>query len=1702
MLDEKDEEYQRRKERARQLRNSVGMITSNDMQNIGTDNITTINNDNSYIEKLNRAKQLRNSVGFITSNDQMIDEQQNNSSVPNTTDQSTDTNGIDLSKYPDLEPGDSVEKTVIGLNKKDIAGVQQYGDSEDTQKKKEIYNMISNAKTEHAIDTKNKVNDKSNKQETMLKTPLLQEQINDQKATPNNLKATPREMYNFIRQEYNNKVEITPELIQELSNMNDREKNIYIDLLTKNKDEKTKINIKIQDYKQNQRTQKEAEKIDQDIANGNYISSLWHIIKGLPQEAINSFIKMETAIGSFLPQLKGNMSTNNIIDATKVMTGEYIETNSKIKNDVVRTAGSVSGTIGAMIPSIIANIIAPGSGNLTQAVTVGSSEYLDTLNEDNSNKGQALLTGILKGAASYQIEKIAGGNFLSKGSLDDIAHGTIANKFSNKYAQRIASILYDIGGEVAEEQIENQAGYIIDKLVSDKDITAEQWWSDFSETNKNTVLTTIVLGMFGLGGNTYREVLNEKQLKEIDSKTEKSIKEITTIMDKENITIKKPYFVLDTDGQGNISTLTQTTGQEIELKNTDLNVTPVVVYQNGYYDVIDGKSGTKLDTSGYTSVDEAINGFNDKISKASKESIDMVNNEVINSKLALINKFQEIEAYQKMYNNDVRNYKNSLLEDNKKLEEISALTNQIQDKTIYNNQEAVDIFDYVSSYFENMKIEHTNIGKDFLYSVDQNGKIINSFELSDKRYNGKKIKEIINTAVDGVLPNRIQTTTEQNKGDLNVEPTNYIANNQTGLKMDDRTLQNVSSKKVKPYQEEHPELAKEIQEMAWNFQEDLANSIEGKRYKVGDEWTGQKRSTTKELAEIKDETGTSWDKINQALEDIANNKGNYALAKKIELVLDRALTEGYRNIYGQTIFPNESYLDKKSKIEGKDYKNTETNYDVTKYMSNEELRPFGEKANKKGQFDVEDNQVRNTKKSNSMDNIKENTADIIKSIEKFKKAKKNIDRQDVLNIANSLNIKLKQGAILINDTNMSKKAGHNLKPSIIEITKIFENVNNKNAKEFRNDAIEEAMSKFRDAMVIIKDTKTKTEINKSGIEKTFSGNVTKEKIQTADNIKDIIEQGIYGFTTYNPNDSNEILYHHFFTPVSYNKNNGLIRIVIKEFKKDKTQNDKYYYHQLEYISNKKLEDFDALSQIDGNKEIKSSSSNINNSIPQKEQIVKNETAINKKSMQKEKNNTSNDDIRSMKKPSIKVEYDSQGRQLSRQQQGFFKDSKVRDAKGNLMVMYHGTPNGDYTVFKAGSYFTARKEYADGYQNTWASAISSKQNASNPKTYEVYLNITNPFTLQDSKAKDIYLNEFIKGGNSLSYDPYTNWTNEINQLDEIDWTEGEDLIEWLKENHPEYDGLILDEGGDGGYGEAEYSWRGKSFVPFNPNQIKNVDNVNPTSNDDIRYMKKNNSNSKKENKINTIKIDSNGDAKYIDENRKEYDIYFRFDAKGGFKGKEHRSGDSMWENQIDELIDEKQESYYDEEKEDYIEKNPLLEDYGVTQEEYDDMSYEECLKIKMKIADDYLHSYPETPDVFPLSSGASSIKLSKDGIDVLGDNISALLYEYSTSDDDIVTFYTGNLQNDIGIWNEPIVKPDRVIYTGNSKEIIEILEDVTPNKEKIKKIARIINNQDTSNDDILYMKKPSQKVEYDNQGRQLSKQQQKFFKDSKVRDEKR
>lgn len=168
------------------------------------------------------------------------------------------------------------------------------------------------------------------------------------------------------------------------------------------------------------------------------------------------------------------------------------------------------------------------------------------------------------------------------------------------------------------------------------------------------------------------------------------------------------------------------------------------------------------------------------------------------------------------------------------------------------------------------------------------------------------------------------------------------------------------------------------------------------------------------------------------------------------------------------------------------------------------------------------------------------------------------------------------------------------------------------------------------------------------------------------------------------------------------------------------------------------------------------------------------------------NSISTDQENVNRKFSLKT--DSEGRKLSEQQEEYFKDSKVRDEDGNLLVVYHGT-DADFTVFDR-SKSRANMDIQGNFFSPWE--IDAKGYGSKVSAY--YLNITNP--ANEGTAYKA-LNRF-KGQNEA----------------------GVKAREYL---------ISL------GYDGVNNS--GEEYIAFYPEQIKRTDNSNPTSNPDIRYSLK-------------------------------------------------------------------------------------------------------------------------------------------------------------------------------------------------------------------------------------------------------------------------
>ncbi len=182
--------------------------------------------------------------------------------------------------------------------------------------------------------------------------------------------------------------------------------------------------------------------------------------------------------------------------------------------------------------------------------------------------------------------------------------------------------------------------------------------------------------------------------------------------------------------------------------------------------------------------------------------------------------------------------------------------------------------------------------------------------------------------------------------------------------------------------------------------------------------------------------------------------------------------------------------------------------------------------------------------------------------------------------------------------------------------------------------------------------------------------------------------------------------------------------------------------------------------------------------------------------------------------------DSEGRKLSKKQLEFFKDSKVVDKDGNLLVVYHGTRE-DFNAFKNDrNYFTDNIDIADSY-------------APDGKIKQGYLRVENPYIIDAkgekwsrvplTKKDKAFLEKF--GLNAFYEDG--KWR-----------TSPADIVAVVLDQNKidaRYDGVIIKNIDDTGrYWKKQANNTGNDYIVFDSSQFKNIDNLNPTANPDIRY----------------------------------------------------------------------------------------------------------------------------------------------------------------------------------------------------------------------------------------------------------------------------
>ena len=1262
MLIDNEDELKKKKEEARQLRNSFGMVTDNDKKIYGNDNFSfsdstsSISNkhdsedfsttqNNSYSQRLEEAKKIRNSFGMTTTKDSGNDDFMNFSKDDNTITtihQKDDNNISGTPKYYDTNI-DNIEKTA-----NTDTSINENTETQGESKTKKTDNNPSITRKVDQLSYKNIGLSVANPEQTQNAKPIVDYTLQQQKEEKDSqnifvkagtwikdlfgsigvsIKNTATGLYKTAKEGYDERKEAVDNMSEsDIQNSSNKNKiladtiapNTFLTNTNNNENlnsQKTKliINDTIQDVSRS--TANGLIGIANNVLNFLTFGTLSKdTIKKIPDfsvlqnsEQYGEYSSQEELTNSIQNDKKQdladyglyNPSANAVADIT-VDIAEFL---------LLKKAGL--GSTSAMVTSGTANTLGE-TGNVEDATKSAVSNYVFSKVLDNKLINEKLGNAVFNGTKGKVVEalgkhgelldadtqmKIVKGlssasatfseTFVSRILTNELqAVGDYGNDVYNKDVQKnilvdgvIWSAIYagisgfsgayakvdveqsNINDAEAKRQLENC--YSIMELDSSKEYTIEELNKQRKELVKkyhpdlaggsNEKMATInnaydVLNKYITEGVIDKVVIHtessntppkEDNIKEkqngmtvtkdgqiyVDSND--ILKQTATNIAKSQIS---PAITTIVDKDNNLTGLEQVNVVPFEVENSKVpSITPAIyVSDDGSINVIDTNTGTKLLTN----------------AKDAETAIETVT-----------------KALQSNDESNIRNIENEVTKNSIQVEEaIGNIIDKINERTGKNNtpnisQENQD--DYFYSTFGNMP----DINED---SSE------NSFYSSPTSY----------------IPQEQST---------NIEANNAIKNSSTGstknyikpenhTNMEDRTYENVGNKNVLPYQAENPEISQDIKDMAANFMEDLAYSIPGERYKAGDTWTGQKRSTTKELANFKDLTGASWDKISKVLNDIYDGNGNYALAKKMELELDQALSEGYTNIHGKVIMPNNEYLKKKSKIEGKEYSTYSDSYNS---ISN----------NYDNTFSLKKNNDKLAKKNN----VKYNSNGIQLGKKEYMQLKSAINT-DTPNLKKGINYKSLGNYFYIFD----KYAFDNY--NVLGRIKIIGN------EKIINE--------------ILKGVDKKDDAGTKNINKLLEHSQNEQGIYTIDNINAVDSRG----TAKNdklPSRSiqkNESTSNRRTNNIEKSDGNNKLKIENSEqgsfnlYKNDISQEK-----LIEYIDNNKIEDISsALSQLNGNKNFEPISSNITNRITQNNKSVKN-TAITNNSMQKMKNNTSKKD---------------------------------------------------------------------------------------------------------------------------------------------------------------------------------------------------------------------------------------------------------------------------------------------------------------------------------------------------------------------------------------------------------------------------------------------------------------------------------------------
>ena len=841
-MPEDEEEKKKREEEARAIISNVGI--SNSINSINYANMKGIKlsakneNEQNFINKVNEANSIINSIN-----------PRKNVPTPSATEEELEQGHKNIQGLLDLMDNniDTIEQPAEVPTIENI-DINTNNENKATQSQREAVNVIINKNKHSALMTnKEKEEQEAKVQQSIQNAYEANSDKNILSQIGKNIEnlwlgaiGGAKELVRYITNPNHTKEQET-ELTTSLENNRNIPNIVSASYKAQNKQKESQLLINVQEQK-TPLVKLYLDKEDEKNINDNTI------LKGEKAENLeNTLNEYRDVRGDLeLNPIERNLSESIANDQSKISSNI-----NQISNPILKKTAELLPSTGNSLVGAGISMVNPYLGMSYFVISASGSYETDGRNR-GMTKEEARDYGTIMGFMEGATEMIGVSNFLKAGRslrkgaikealkrygldmadnaiqeaiidpVDELAAGVTSGKTKNDYSTREG--WEQLGKDMIQDGIDGALSALLMNGIGASVDSSIGLYNKIKNNSNNIAEQDLI--------NAYTDIQNNPNINvEEEFKNSFEYQKEKYLNNNENV-----YNIVNTDEQGNIS-LTEAIGENIAFDNKNINIKPVVVYDNelGYYNVIDGDSGTKLDTTLYSSKQEAIDGFNEKINKIDNATINNINNAVAKTKIALVNKANEIDSnsqnvanefYIKTSDNqvystqDLRNINKNMQKEytRKQYDDITKTINQISDEAVYNSVAANRVFDTVSNNIENVKVVEQS-GNRYINSLNEEGRVVYQQKLSNKPYTGKTIKNIVNTAIENAdttslyqeaNTNNIQTSSEPNTSNFyNDQGNNYT--NDTGY-----AVQNIE-KVITPFDNQESYSRDELADV-WNNQ--------------------------------------------------------------------------------------------------------------------------------------------------------------------------------------------------------------------------------------------------------------------------------------------------------------------------------------------------------------------------------------------------------------------------------------------------------------------------------------------------------------------------------------------------------------------------------------------------------------------------------------------------------------------------------------------------------------------------------------------------------------------------------------------------------------------------------------------------------------------------------------------------------------------